>query len=387
MGSVCERLARRSPIDTLVIKDAGRAIGDGPIVAALDGSRQSWGALMTALDLGRRLNVPVHAIAAYDPYYHYVAFNKIAGVLSDEAGQIFRFKEQERLHEELIDEGIAKIYDAHLSVARTIAAEAKQEMTCTLLDGKPYKAILGYLDNVGASLLVLGKVGIHADDGLDIGGNAEALLRLVNCHVWIGQTVFTPPMDVVAEKTIAWSDGAREMLSKAPAFAQEIARKALLRLAQERGHTFITTDLVAEVAQKLMPGRKEAAAAEVELTWEAEATALLLDISEEAIQANVTLRAEKAARREGVLQVKADHVRRFLDSPPLPSVAWDAEALAMLARVPEAVRGHVRQRLEMLAVERGVDRVSRLIAEEGMNEAKKAMHGADARGRPSALKR
>ncbi len=377
LGSVCERLARRSPIDLLVIKDAGRAIGDGPIVVALDGSQQSWGALMTALDLGRRLGVPVHAIAAYDPYYHYVAFNKIAGVLSEEAGQVFRFKEQERLHEELIDEGIAKIYDAHLSVARTIAADAEQEITCKLLDGKPYKAILGYLDNVGASLLMLGKIGIHADDGLDIGSNAEALLRLANCHVWLGQTSYTPPMDVVAEKTIAWSDGAQEMLSKAPAFAQEIARKALLRLAHERGHTFITTDLVAEVAQKLMPGRKEAAAAaEEKLSWEAEATALLLEITDETVMSNVKLRAEKAARREGVAQVRAGHVRPFLDSVPGPSVAWDAEALAMLARVPEAVRGHVRQRLELLAAERGAKRVCRLIVEEGMGEAKKAMHGA-----------
>ncbi len=29
----------------------------------------------------------MHAVAAYDPYFHYVAFNKIAGVLSEEAGR------------------------------------------------------------------------------------------------------------------------------------------------------------------------------------------------------------------------------------------------------------------------------------------------------------
>ena len=99
IGTVCERVVRRSPIDTLVIKDSNRSIGDGPIVVGIDGSELSNGALMTALDIGRRLGVEVHAVAAYDPYYHYVAFNKIAGVLSDEAGKVFRFKEQEQLHE------------------------------------------------------------------------------------------------------------------------------------------------------------------------------------------------------------------------------------------------------------------------------------------------
>jgi nucleotide-binding universal stress UspA family protein len=208
IGSVCERVVRRSPIDVLVTRDRRRPIGDGPIVVGMDGSAKSFGALLTALDIGRRLGVPVHVVAAYDPYYHYVAFNKIAGVLDEEAGKVFRFKEQEQLHEELIDDGIAKIYQAHLNVARTVAEDAGAVIVTELVAGKPYQAIRKYIEKHNASLLVIGKTGVHADDHLDIGGNAENLLRMAPCHVWIGQATHLPPADVVAEETIMWSDEA-----------------------------------------------------------------------------------------------------------------------------------------------------------------------------------
>ena len=107
IGTVCERVARRVTTDLLVVRDPTRAIGEGPLVAAVDGSARGFGALKTALRLGRALGAPVHVVAAYDPYFHYVAFNRIAGVLSDEAGKVFRFKEQEKLHEEIIDDGLA----------------------------------------------------------------------------------------------------------------------------------------------------------------------------------------------------------------------------------------------------------------------------------------
>ena len=141
LGSVCQRVTRRSSIDTLVIKNPRRALAGGPVVVAVDGSRRAYGGLLTAFALAERWGVAVHVVAAFDPYYHYVAFNRIASVLSEEAGKVFRFKEQEQLHEELIDDGIAKIYQAHLNVAEEVAREQGVEVTCELVAGKPYQAI------------------------------------------------------------------------------------------------------------------------------------------------------------------------------------------------------------------------------------------------------
>jgi len=391
IGSVCERVVRRSPIDCLVIKDRKREIGDGPIVVGMDGSPQSFGALRTALDIGRRLDVPVHVVAAYDPYYHYVAFNKIAGVLSDEAGKVFRFKEQEQLHEELIDDGIAKIYQAHLNVAETVAAAEGMEITAKLVAGKPHQAIRKYLKTEHASLLVIGKIGVHADGDLDIGSNTENLLRSASCHVWIGQATHHPPLDVIAEETIMWSDEAEEKIGRAPDFVRGIARTAVIRAAHAAGHTFITTRFVDEVMGKLMPGggTQEPASERVQakferLDWSAEASELLALIGDNSVVENIRLRAEKAARRDAADTVLAEHVRPFVDdslaqtpvapgSDALPKLAWSAASLARLQRIPEAFRDKAREEIEAHARKNGAVEIAGDVEEAGFAVARRLM--------------
>ncbi len=374
IGTVAERTVRRSPIDTFVVRDPKRAVGDGPIVVGVDGSPLSYGALMTALDLAARTDAEVHAVAAYDPYYHYVAFNKIAGVLSEEAGKVFRFKEQEQLHEELIDDGIAKIYQSHLEVAETIAGDLGVKLRTKLLDGKPYKAVLDYLNDVGASLLVIGKTGVHADDELDIGGNAENLLRLAPCHLWLTQTRYTPPLDVVAEETVAWSVEAEKKISRAPEFVRDMARRMVLRHTQKLGHTFVTSDIVDEVMGKAMPGFSgNDAGKERELVWSDAAEKLLANVTDSAIVDNIRLRAIKRARRGHSDTVMPKHVTPFLDLAESDRPVWSAAALARTAKVPEMVRATVKAGIEDIALERGIKEISFALAEEGVVEARKAM--------------
>lgn len=376
VGTVCERVARRAEIDTLVIRAPERAIGDGPIVAAIDGSPRSYGALKTALDLGRRLAVPVHAVAAFDPYFHYVAFNKIAAVLSDEASKVFRFKEQEKLHEEIIDAGLAKIYQSHLDIARRIAADEGAEIVCTLLDGKPYQAIVRYLKDVGASLVLLGKTGIHADPDLDIGGNAENLLRMAPCHVWLGQATFTPALDAVADETIAWSEEAEAALLRVPETARRMVRMAVLRFAQETGHTVVTSSLIDEATERFCPARGGQAEPDDAVEWSAEARALLARVADAGLAASARLRAEKHARREGAKTVEPAHVAPFIDEGATPRPRWSAAALARLARVPAMVRGQVRARIEAEAMDAGEAEVTLERAETAIAGSRQAMASA-----------
>ncbi|MCH8168797.1 MAG: universal stress protein, partial [Proteobacteria bacterium] len=384
IGSVCERVVRRSPIDVLVTRDRRRPIGDGPIVVGMDGSAKSFGALVTALDIGRRLDVPVHVVAAYDPYYHYVAFNKIAGVLDEEAGKVFRFKEQEQLHEELIDDGIAKIYQAHLNVALSVAEDQGAEIVTELLAGKPYQAIRKYLEKHHASLLVIGKTGVHADDALDIGGNAENLLRMAPCHVWIGQATHLPPLDVVAEETIMWSEEAEAKIGRAPDFVRGIARTAVIRQAQGEGHTFITSRFVDAVMKAMMPGGDAAdPAAAVQQTferleWSPEARELIDGVADPSLRENIGLRAEKSARRDASETVLPEHVRPFLGdaeaaAEDAPKLTWRAAARARLQRVPEAFREQVRISVEGYLRERGESTVEGETAEAAFVAARENM--------------
>ena len=84
-------------------------------------ARSHSAASRTAIELSKTYNKPIEAISVYDPFLHYIAFNGIVDVLSEQASKVFRFKEQEQLHEEIIDTGLAKIYQSHLEVARDIA--------------------------------------------------------------------------------------------------------------------------------------------------------------------------------------------------------------------------------------------------------------------------
>jgi nucleotide-binding universal stress UspA family protein len=376
VGTVCERVVRRSPIDVLVVRSPERALGDGPLVVGLDGSARSFGALKTALDLGRRLGAPVHAVAAYDPYFHYVAFNKIADVLSEEAGQTFRFKEQEQLHEEIIDSGIAKIYQSHLEVARSVAEAEGMEIVCELLDGKPYQAIARYLEKVGASLLLVGKTGIHADPDLDIGGNAENLLRNAPCHVWFGQATYTPPLESVARETITWTEEAEAKMARVPETARAMVRLAILRMAQESGHTVITSALIEEATARFCPEKGGHMDVDETLTWSGEAARLLEKIGDPSVNTSIRLRAEKRARRSNSKEVLGEHVRPFLDDEAGPAPVWAAAALARLARVPDMVRNPVRRRIEAHAREAGATEITVEIVEAGIAESRRAMEGS-----------
>ncbi len=125
IGSVCERVARQSDRDVWVVKhvpEAGEAERD-TILVGLDGSPQSFGALMTAIDLARAYGKKVETIAVYDPYLHYSVFNGIVNVLTEQAAKVFRFEEQNQLHEEIIDTGLAQIYQSHLEVGERMASD------------------------------------------------------------------------------------------------------------------------------------------------------------------------------------------------------------------------------------------------------------------------
>ena len=406
LGTVCKRVARRSVIDTLVIKEPGRPIKEGPIVVAVDGSPKSYGGLLTALALARRWQVPVKVIAAFDPYYHYVAFNRIAGVLSEEAGKIFKFKEQEKLHEEIIDSGLAKIYDGHLIVARSIARGLGVEIETELLDGKPHDAIEKYVRHVRPSLLIVGKLGIHADDELDIGGNSEHLLQSVDCAILLSMHEYQPEIDVVSGVTTSWTHEAEARMERVPSFVRNMARMAIMRYAQEHGHTVITQKIVDEATAQLMPSHAEQAmgeivaaydagelkrkpAAEDALRWSDEAVTLLLTVKDLSVRGNLSMRAEKRARQEKNNQVEAKHIQPFLDTEtpddaqPSAECHWHAAALARLMRVPEGfMRDKCKQSIENFARQNGHGEITMEVAENGLKlargEMEKTMKGQSA---------
>lgn len=293
IGSVCERVVRRIKTDVIVVKKSG--LGER-IVVAVDGSLQSLEGLKSAISFARSFNKKLNAVSIYDPHYHRVAFESIAKVLSEEAGKIFRFKEQETLHEEIIDKGLAKIYQNHLDSACNIAKKEGVEMFSVLLDGKPFDQVLRYLKKCPHSLLVLGRTGVHNTNGLDLGSTTENLLRLAPCNVMltggnisteVGSSALT---DISSKKIIddakervnskygedaldtpgtnrkeyvendtsekllplIWSNEAREQTERIPSFIRGVVRKRIEKYARENGYREITEEIVNEVKTQYM---------------------------------------------------------------------------------------------------------------------------------------
>ena len=257
LGSVTERYIRKITTDTLVVRNAD-ALKDqqGAIVVCLDGSPQSFNGLKLGIALAKALRRPLQAIAVYDPYLHYAMFNGIVGVLNEKASKIFRFKEQEQLHEEIIDTGLAKIYQSHLEIGRKLAADDGVELQITLLDGKCFEKILTFARKEQPWLLIVGRVGVHSDEHeIDLGSNTENLLRLAPCNVLVTGGTFYPPLDVKAEEIISWTEEAEARMERVPIQVKGVARTALLRYAIEQGHTVITNKVIDEAMAIFMPTR------------------------------------------------------------------------------------------------------------------------------------
>ncbi len=253
IGSNTERVIRRvRNSDMFIVKDT-KPMNGGKIVVAVDGSHYSFGGLKTALALGKAFNKPVEAISAFDPYFHYAAFHSISGVLNEEAGKVFRFKEQEKLHEEVIDSGLAKIYQSHLDVSRDVAQDEGADIKTTLLDGKAFEKVIQYVRKEQPWLLIVGRIGVHSDEDMDIGSNTENLLRSAPCNVLISNRKFVPPIDTQAEYTIAWTEESLRRMEKIPVFARGVAKTAIHRYAIEKGHTIISNSVIDDAVGDILP--------------------------------------------------------------------------------------------------------------------------------------
>lgn len=261
IGSVCQRLTKQlTDRDVWVVKHLPKESESerDTILVGVDGSPQSFGALDTAIDLAKRFGKKIELVGVYDPYLHYAVFKGIVDVLTEKAAKIFRFEEQNQLHEEIIDTGLAEIYQSHLNVAEHMAREQGIEVSKTLLDGKAFQKVLDHCRKVEPWLLIIGRLGVHAEDeDGGLGSNSENLLRLAPCDVLLTTNESVPEIDLKAEESIHWTPEAEERMVRVPDQVRGIARTGILRLALEKGHSVVSSDLIDEAMDRFMPKRSQ----------------------------------------------------------------------------------------------------------------------------------
>lgn len=253
LGSVTERTLRRVTRDFLVVKKTEAENTGDAIVVCLDGSERSWGGLYRAFSLAKAFGKRVIAVSAFDPYFHYAMFKSLNKALTDKARKVFKFEEQEKLHEDIIDSGLAKIYQSYLNIAAKLAQTEGVSIETRLLDGKPFEKILQFAEAQNPWLLVLGRTGFHSEEGMDLGSNTENVLRQCACNVLVIESKAKPPVEYQADETVAWTVEAKAKLDRVPPMARPMAMKAIQNYCVAEGHTVVSESILHAALKVILP--------------------------------------------------------------------------------------------------------------------------------------
>jgi len=137
----------------------------GPVVVGLDGSDASLAALRSALLEAGWRQVELHVIHALDvtPAVLHLAGGQTVGT------QDLAASDREEVWK----------------LAATILDDSSIEVVRVNLDGSPAKALSGYCDEAGASVLVVGPRGRGRVKKALLGSTAQSVLKTASCDVLV----------------------------------------------------------------------------------------------------------------------------------------------------------------------------------------------------------
>jgi nucleotide-binding universal stress UspA family protein len=362
LGGVTARAMKGIEKDLLIAR-SNAPLHEGLFLVCVDGSSYSYRAAKVALELGRAFHAKVQFTSAFDVEFHHIAFNNIKDVLSIQASKVFKFEEQEELHNNIIDKGLLKLCQANVKRAERMAeAYPDVEVGSQILIGKPFQCILQYVEELNPTLLILARHGAHRIAGTDIGSQAEELVRLAPCNVLLTGTVGVRPEDVpwIEEDGVAhleWDPLAEVRIQRAPPFAQGIARVAVEEWVQERGGSVVTNALLDGAIKDLLPTHMQ----------------LVMGIGKAEEIARAELIAEEALADRPVCQCPMGSDRAAAQKRARSGISWTKDAWERLERVPLIARPLARSTVERFARDHGVDHVTVQV----MDENRQAMIEAD----------
>jgi nucleotide-binding universal stress UspA family protein len=205
IGSVCLRILRGNDRDFLIVKKTS-GTKEKKFVVCLDGSSSAIGDLTIAKSFAEKFQAELHLIYVFDSALHKDVFGRLKESVISSEGFSFNSKEQERIHDEFIDKGLAR-------VGNMILDKAEQEVfgavTATpaltdgwglagggdaiprikkVLEGHIYKRICDYAAEISAEMIFVGRNGRHFARGMDIGSVAENVVRFAPCNVFVARS-------------------------------------------------------------------------------------------------------------------------------------------------------------------------------------------------------
>ena len=377
LGGVVARSLRGIEKDVLIVRTDAPLKG-GRFMVCVDGSSYSYRAMRVALELAQAFGGSLYACSAFDVEYHHVVFNNIKDVLSVQASKVFKFEEQEELHNNIIDKGLLKLCQANLKRAEVMAQEFPDVPVKTqILVGKPFQVIMQWAEEVQPSLLIGARHGAHRIDGTELGSQAENLVRQISCNLLLIGTVGIKPEDIpwIEEDGMAslpWSPDAEVRILRVPPFAQGIARRAVEEFTTEGGGDIVTNKWLDEAIRKLLPthmqlimgigSAEEIALAEVKAGEQMKKTKVVgSDDDAEPVEALTEVTCPVTGRMSTRARIATD------------PIVWTQEAWSRLQAVPLIARPLARNTVERFGRNHDIWRITTRV----MDENKQAMIEAD----------
>src|SRR5260221_4763302 len=336
-----------------------------------------------ALELAQAFGASLYVCSAFDVEYHHVVFHNIKDVLSYQASKVFKFEEQEELHNNIIDKGLLKLCQANLKRAEVMAQQYPDvPLKTQILIGKPFQVIMQWVEEIKPSLLVIGRHGAHRVENTELGSQAENLLRLAPCSVLLTGVVGGRPEDIPwieedGQAGLPWAPEAEVRILRVPPFAQGIARRAVEEYLLEKvGNAgpppTVTNKWLDEAMRKLLPthmqlimgigSAEEIALAEVKAQEQMKATKVQgRDADVEPAVAEVEVKCPVTGAVSRRARTAAD------------PILWTEEAWQRLQLVPLIARPLARNTVERFARGHDIWRVTTCV----MDENKQAMIAAD----------
>ncbi|MEO5357573.1 MAG: universal stress protein [Nitrospirae bacterium YQR-1] len=209
VGSVCMRTLRQcSGRNILIVKD-NKSLQGADFVVCLDGSSSAIYSLRVAAYMAERFNAKLHLLYVFDSALHNDLFKRLKDTLINDNGFNFNTKDQEKIHDEFIDKGLARVGHMILNRAEKevfgksggsadaenlhvamhgfgLVGEGIQNgngLKKTVLSGHIYKRICDYAAETAAALIFAGRTGRHHAEGIDLGSVCENVVRYSPCNV------------------------------------------------------------------------------------------------------------------------------------------------------------------------------------------------------------
>ncbi|MCK5235597.1 MAG: universal stress protein, partial [Deltaproteobacteria bacterium] len=132
---------------------------------------------------------------------------------------------------------------------KELAKEEGVEIKTTLLSGKPFEMIIEHAQKRNASMIFAGRKGIHAEESLDIGATAEAIVRGSHTSVYISTTPAL--IQKTNKEPILWSKEAEATLKRIPPFIKGMAVKMVEESARKKGIKKITEEFMKNVRKEM----------------------------------------------------------------------------------------------------------------------------------------